>query len=534
MVVVFGLVAVFGLAALVAASVAAVGWRRQREAPVFGVLTFFALGVAAWAVSDVVNLLVADPGQALLWGSLFIPAESVVVIGFFFLASAVMDRTWRLPWRTAALLAVEPAIVVFLLATNPWHHLFFAGVERVGWQGELVLQLGPLYWAHIAYSYLVLIAGMIRVERVRRKIPRGQRRIYNWTLGTVLPPTVINLVGLPLENQIADLTSIGFVFSVIIAYRMVAHPTLPEQIPVARRQVFDTLADAVVVADRSGRILDHNAAARRLVERVRPALESGLTGAPVTEVFGRDVPMAEDAVADQVLVGVGGSGVDLHLRTSPLRDRRGNCIGWALTAHDITEANRLRRQVEEANTLLREQVVRDALTGLYNRRHLTDMLPALLTGSIEGETPLSLAVVDIDHFKRVNDTYGHASGDAVLIRVAQILATSVRYDDLVARLGGEEFVIVLPGMSPEAARTRLEKLRESVAAAQTRTAGHQLSVTVSIGAAAFDGEQTATELLEAADEALYTAKRLGRDRVEQAVPRPGNAGPSSAATRETA
>ncbi|GAA3441469.1 sensor domain-containing diguanylate cyclase [Planomonospora venezuelensis] len=517
MVVVFGLVLVFGLAAVVAAAVAAVGWRRRRQAPVFGALALFAAGVVVWAVSDVLNLLVTDPGPLLLWGSVLFPSEAAVVIGFFCLTSAVMDRTWRPSRRTAALLAVEPVTVLVLLGTNPWHHLFFAGVERVGWQGELVLQLGPLYWVHVAYGYMLVLAGLVRVLRARRAAPRGQRRIYTWTVGTALPPLAVNLVGLPLENQIADLTSVGFVLSVIIAYRMVAHPTLPEQIPVARQQVFDTLADAVVVVDGSGRILDHNAAARELVRRIRPDLAGRISGSPVTEVFGPDVPMTEDSVADRILAGAGGGVVDLHLRTSPLRDRRDRCIGWALTAHDITEANRLRRQVEEANVLLREQVVRDALTGLYNRRHLTDTLPALLTRSLEAETPLSLAVVDIDHFKKVNDTYGHACGDAVLIRVAQLLATGVRYDDLVARLGGEEFVIVLPGASPEAAVARLERLRELVADARTRTAGHELQVTVSIGVTAFTGAQSSTELLEAADEALYEAKRLGRNRIEQAV-----------------
>nr|BFE86484.1 hypothetical protein GCM10020093_090850 [Planobispora longispora] len=214
---------------------------------------------------------------------------------------------------------------------------------------------------------------------------------------------------------------------------------------------------------------------------------------------------------------MGGSGLDLHLRISPLHDRKGGCIGWALAAHDVTEANRLRREVEEANALLREQVLRDALTGLYNRRHLMDTLPERIDEAVASGAPLSLAVVDVDHFKKVNDTYGHAAGDAVLIRVAQVLATAVRHDDLVARMGGEEFVVVMPGLSAEAARNRLDGIREAVAKTRTRAGEQRLSVTISIGVATFPAVRTATGLIDAADEALYAAKELGRNRVEQAA-----------------
>jgi diguanylate cyclase (GGDEF)-like protein len=121
--------------------------------------------------------------------------------------------------------------------------------------------------------------------------------------------------------------------------------------------------------------------------------------------------------------------------------------------------------------------------------------------------PLSIAVLDLDHFKRVNDRHGHKTGDQVLVAAAHALGTNLRAEDQLGRLGGEEFLVLLPDTDVEAAAHVAEKLRAAVACAPTT-----VPVTVSIGLATWDGEAT-DDLLHRADEALYAAKDAGRDRV---------------------
>ena len=158
----------------------------------------------------------------------------------------------------------------------------------------------------------------------------------------------------------------------------------------------------------------------------------------------------------------------------------------------------------------------DPLTGLSNRRFILTQLAGAVSGARRHDRPLTIAIVDIDHFKSVNDRFGHAAGDRVLAAVAGCLREHLRAEDQLGRLGGEEFLAVLPDVDAPAGAAAAEKLRDEVARVGVEHDGRELNVTVSIGWAAWDGVETPEELLRRADEALYDAKRGGRDRVRGA------------------
>jgi diguanylate cyclase (GGDEF)-like protein len=168
-------------------------------------------------------------------------------------------------------------------------------------------------------------------------------------------------------------------------------------------------------------------------------------------------------------------------------------------------------QSERLEALLFE----DPLTGLSNRRFILTQLGAAISAARRHGRPLSAAIVDIDHFKAVNDHHGHAAGDRVLAAVAGTLREHLRAEDQLGRLGGEEFLALLPDAGGDAAAAAAEKLRSEVAALRVEHDGHDLGVTVSIGWAAWEGEPP-DELMRRADVALYEAKGAGRDRVEGA------------------
>jgi len=173
---------------------------------------------------------------------------------------------------------------------------------------------------------------------------------------------------------------------------------------------------------------------------------------------------------------------------------------------------------------LRAQSIKDPLTGLYNRRYLEETLDREIRRAVRAEQALGILMLDLDHFKKFNDTYGHDAGDTVLRETAQFLEKSIRAEDIVCRFGGEEFVIVLPTADLSAAHARGERIRSKLCDLNVRHQGQPLGViTVSVGVAALPLHgMSPKELLEAADTALYSAKREGRDRVVDAPPPPTN------------
>jgi diguanylate cyclase (GGDEF)-like protein len=185
----------------------------------------------------------------------------------------------------------------------------------------------------------------------------------------------------------------------------------------------------------------------------------------------------------------------------------------------LEQVNSLQQSAAHFQTVaadLEDKHRHDPLTGVFNRRHLDQVLETEFQAASAGHGSLSVAFVDLDQFKAVNDTYGHAAGDTVLIETAKQLLSAVRDTDCVARYGGEEFVIILPGLGARDAQTVCERVLNRLRSTPHRLATGTITVTASLGLAtctAGGPYSTATQLIEAADRSVYVAKRAGRDRL---------------------
>jgi diguanylate cyclase (GGDEF)-like protein len=170
---------------------------------------------------------------------------------------------------------------------------------------------------------------------------------------------------------------------------------------------------------------------------------------------------------------------------------------------------------EDFQRQMLEAALRDGLTKLFNKKYFMERLDAELAFAGRHRTPLSLIMLDVDHFKRINDTFGHPTGDAVLVRLAGIMVETARKEDVLARYGGEEFVILCRGVNVTNAGVLAERLRERIAVARLDHDGQTIAVTVSLGVAGYPdvAAKTCEELLSATDDALYAAKSAGRNRV---------------------
>lgn len=172
------------------------------------------------------------------------------------------------------------------------------------------------------------------------------------------------------------------------------------------------------------------------------------------------------------------------------------------------------RKVEHAHEELRVQSTIDPLTGIFNRRYFMERLREETDRATRYGTPFAVAFIDIDNFKRINDEYGHLSGDDILKQLTQTCSAQIRDIDTLARIGGEEFALLLPQTTAEQAAHLVERLRASVAATRAQIGDGKLAVTVSIGLAGSSSDAPDIDgILRRADEALYAAKRQGKNRL---------------------
>lgn len=302
-------------------------------------------------------------------------------------------------------------------------------------------------------------------------------------------------------------------------------------LPLPRDEVAEDERTAVVSLDSISRVTRREPKDRHLLVRVRgtglgqvtrigsaPCVigrspdaglyvgDEGVSRRHAMLVPGEDAPLLVDTDSANGTF-VGGQRIKRHI----LKD--GDLIQFGSNAafrYTLTDANQeaLLRQLFEAS-------VTDALTGAYNREHLDSQLRAELSYARRHKTEVSLVLFDVDHFKHVNDTYGHQAGDCVLIQIARSISKIVRNEDVFARYGGEEFAVVLRGVGLAGAATLAERLRAAVQALEIENESKMIRVTVSAGCASASElpELTPEALIRAADGRLYAAKHAGRNRI---------------------
>ncbi|WGD31820.1 diguanylate cyclase [Ancylobacter sp. WKF20] len=294
------------------------------------------------------------------------------------------------------------------------------------------------------------------------------------------------------------------------------------------RRIYLDFPIASCVIGRDGRVLAHN----REFADVVPTPGGDVAGRYVADVFGAVVMEATartfaafDQGAQEPQQEIGLFGRVFIAAVRPLRDEAGEVTAICAALTEITEQKRLEtrlesanRELQAANRRLAEAASTDALTGLWNRHALEELLPREILRCRREKAPLSVLLVDIDDFKKYNDRYGHLAGDDTLHAVAQVMAGVLRRPgDMIARFGGEEFIVVLPGTAAAGAirvAESLHKAVESLAIEHASIAGARLSI--SVGAACFSlipantaiGE-IRSMLIERADQALYAVKAEG-------------------------
>lgn len=497
------------VSAALAVVLARFAWQHRRV-PGAAPFSLAALLVAAWSLAAAAEAVSATLPAKLLWNSVQYLARALLPVLWLLLAAEhtgfSLPRLRRvLPW-----LSVLPVVTLALVFTNDWHGLIAADVrfDTGGPLPVLVRSPGAWHWIHALYSGLLLAISALLLLRDAARDP-ARSRAPALLAALLLPLAWAGVYWLrPWSTPVADLAPVAATLAGVVALWALFGARPFGVSPVARDRVLESLADPVVVLDSRGRVADFNPAAAETLGWTRRAALNRPAGEALAAWPALAAACAGQAPPPAELALDGPAGPrHFDLRLSVLAEPHGRPLGQLVMLHDVTR----RKQLEDD---LRCLAVTDALTGLPNRRRFFEALADEVRRARRYQTPLALVLLDVDDFKRLNDTFGHPAGDVALAALAATLRQAARASDLPSRQGGDEFAVLLPHTGRIGAEAAARRLRDA-ARAVVDPGGQPLSL--SMGIAELDpdpppGANPAAEgdaLLARADQALHAAKRTG-------------------------
>lgn len=431
--------------------------------------------------------------------------EPLLALNFMF-AYKVRYRKRISPLKGLAI-SLVPACVIALVSTNDFHRLFYAGVNFFEHGGRLFSRRipGPLYNLSLLYALFVIAFNLYAFFSGWKRSGFRLKSPYPLLLaGWILPGILLFAYQKGLTPFWVDLLPAGLLWAAFLYLAAINKYSILEIGEVYGREIFSGLKEGMLLLSPSGALLEYNESAGE----VFPWLNAKNLKRPVHQLDSR-FNVAEGLTEFRISQGSGAGERIYEFRLTELAEE-GELLGYLYIFIDVTDNIRLMEK-------LRYMADHDSLTGLFNRRRILRETERLIDLRRTGGLPFSLLMADIDHFKGINDAFGHLAGNEVLRQVAAACVEAVAPEGIVGRYGGEEFLILLPGAFGRKAEKIAERLRARIEELPVSFGGHPISVTVSAGvmdAASVGGEELRIDyLVSRADEAMYRAKNRGRNMV---------------------
>lgn len=503
----------YAFTVIISTGVGIFAWRR-RGLPGARPFALLALSEAAWTSAYLIQNFSIALNTQLFWNNIQMSAVLVTAVCYLRFVQSYTAGALIRPSRLYRAAILAAGLLSAWIWADGLHHLFRTNPHLVG-NGvtfNLIFQDGPTFFIFtlftyglIAYSTHLLAAHFWRSSRVYR-LQSG-----TLLLGMLIPWITSLLAYTGWVNlALHDITPLAFIPGNLLIFWALFRFHLFDITPIARDLLVERMHEGVIVLDARKRIVDFNPAAREILD----LSDSGSLG----KFIGRELPGLHEFVLQLVQspnaktelnLDVLGMPTRFEMTATPIYNILGSLSGHLVLLRDVTEQRRIQEKLQQL-------ALTDSLTGCLNRRAFFDLAATEFERSRRYQRPLSFILLDVDNFKKVNDTYGHQIGDQALEGMAHACQNSLREADQLARYGGEEFVVMLPETDAEGARLAAERMRQIIEGTAIQAPTGSLHISASLGVATLvPGQMQASldRLLGQADAALYHAKHTGRNRV---------------------
>ena len=451
------------------------------------------------------ELLATDKLTAIMWlnieyaGIAFLP----VILLWFSYANVNEDRLFD---KLVMLFYFTVSLTTFFLVqTNGTHYFYYKEIIFVA-ENTLSLVRGPWFYVQsvsVVTSMIIMIINTLKMYK--NSVLYYRTRAISILLSVSIPLILCILVAFDVPPKNIDIFPFMYVLMGVIWFIDFLKFGMFDIMPVTYKKVFENISEGVVVLDNNDYLVNFNLAAYD-VFKTEVKLLIGLDIKTILELI---VPLNNSDYTGQIFEIRSRNKMKIyHLKSTELYDNHENYKGRIMVFNNVTKEI-------EASRILQSLATKDALTGLSNRRHFFDRCRAKIEQARLEGIRISFVMMDLDHFKLVNDTYGHAVGDDILKEVSHLCDDMLRPSDIMGRYGGEEFTILLYDTSLSETHLIIERMRDKISNHQFISDLNTIRLTVSFGVYRPNllEEDDMSSILKKADKSLYQAKNEGRDRV---------------------
>ncbi len=457
-------------------------WKRRSNQSVFP-LAILLTALSIWSFGYGLEIALTSLPHMKLANAFQYIGIAICPTLYFIFAARYTGNDHLFKVSNAPLLFLMPLITLIMVFTNNLHFLYYSSVEigTLNSFSNLALAPGPFWWVHIFYSYILLLAGLLLFVRMFFYVSRDNKMpLLFFILGSLLPfiANFIDVIGLK-PYGIIELTPIAFILTGTLIFIGLFTTRLFEITPIALELLFENNSDPVILLNMEGKVVSLNPAASELWEK-------GNRGRLLhEELIANKTDQQDFTIGDAIYSS----------KKSKIISSGGTALGTMIVMRDITEAKQYEAELIKLS-------LHDQLTGIYNRHYFMNELKRLENSR---DYPVAIIATDLDNLKLVNDTMGHSEGDSHLKTAAKLLSDSIRGSDVLARVGGDEFAILLPRTDLQAGESLINRINYIIESYKLENSQSTLSISIGL-AVSNNKEEPLEETYRKADEMMYRDK----------------------------